>query len=124
MKLWELWYADFPFEETKQTKCRPVIILNMQPIQILTIKVTSHSPRKNDIYDTPIIKWRQAGLKRPFVARVSKTMTLDKNKFKNKIGELQQSDIAQIQINYLKYLTDQMVDNGNIEEDKEVVNSR
>lgn len=89
MNQWEVWYAKFPFEEDASiTKERPVIILNVETLQCLSIKVTSHDIRSKDEFDTPIIYWKEAGLKKPSVARISKTMNLTKDKFVSKKGIL------------------------------------
>ena len=62
-KQWELWYANFPFEDKNISKDRPVIILSVQPLCVLSIKVTSHEVREADKYDVPITHWQEAGLK-------------------------------------------------------------
>ena len=51
---WDVWYAKFPFDDSNETKKRPVIILSVQPLQVLSIKVTSHEPRKSDSYDVAL----------------------------------------------------------------------
>ncbi|MDO4562234.1 MAG: type II toxin-antitoxin system PemK/MazF family toxin [Clostridia bacterium] len=85
MRVWELWFADFPYEEDNTiVKSRPVIILNVEPLEVLSVKVTSQQSRNSDKYDMPIVHWQYAGLKKPSVARISKTMFLDKNNFTKK----------------------------------------
>ncbi len=93
MNQWEVWYAQFPYEEDPSiTKNRPVIILNVETLECLSVKVTSHDVRDSDEFDTPIVHWEEAGLKRPSVARISKTMNLTKDKFVNKKGILHIDD--------------------------------
>lgn len=93
MNQWEVWYAQFPFEEDASIiKERPVIILNVETLECLSVKVTSQNVRNADEFDTPIIHWREAGLKKPSVARISKTMNLTKDKFVNKKGILHPED--------------------------------
>lgn len=104
MKQWEIWYADFPFEDKAQSKDRPVIIISVEPLALLSVKVTSHNARDCDEYDTPIVYWREANLREPSVARISKTIQLDKNKFRKKIGELHPNDISTIARRYVDYL--------------------
>ena len=105
MRVWEVWFADFPFEEDPSiVKKRPVIILNVEPLEVLSVKVTSQRPRAADKYDTPIIHWRYAGLSKPSVARISKTMFLDKDKFKMKIGTLHDEDKVSVLTRYTEYL--------------------
>jgi len=72
MQPWDLWFAAFPYEEDPAIiKNRPVIILMVEPLQVLSVKVTSVEARDNDPFDTPIIEWQYAGLKSPSCARVS-----------------------------------------------------
>lgn len=105
MRVWEIWFAEFPYEEDALiVKSRPVVILNVEPLEVLSVKVTSQDIRDNDKYDTPIIHWQEAGLNKPSVARISKTMLLDKHKFKHKIGTLHNDDKVSILIKYTEYL--------------------
>lgn len=105
MRVWELWFADFPFEEDPTIiKKRPVIILNVEPLEVLSVKVTSKQARTVDKYDTPIVHWQYAGLSKPSVARISKTMFLDKNKFKAKIGTLHDEDKVSVLTKYTQYI--------------------
>lgn len=105
MRVWELWFADFPFEEDPAiVKNRPVIILNVEPFEVLSVKVTSKQIRNTDKYDTPIVHWQYAGLTKPSVARISKTMFLDKDKFKVKIGTLHDEDKLSVLTKYTQYL--------------------
>ena len=123
-KQWELWYANFPFEDKNISKDRPVIILSVQPLCVLSIKVTSHEVRKADKYDVPIIHWQEAGLKHESVARISKTVSLDNSKFRRKIGELHKDDIDVVLENYVQFLleSDQVkMENG--KGDNELLNA-
>lgn len=105
MRVWEIWFAEFPFEEDPTiVKERPVIILNVEPLEVLSVKVTSHEVRDKDQYDTPILYWKEAGLNKPSVARISKTMLLDKQNFKNKIGTLHNDDKVSVLTTYTEYL--------------------
>lgn len=73
MKIGEVWAVDFPFEEDNtQSKVRSCIIMDVDTLEVLSIKVTKHEPR--DEYDIPILKWQEAQLPEPSYARVSKTM--------------------------------------------------
>ena len=105
MNQWEVWYAQFPYEEDPTIiKERPVIILNVETLQCLSVKVTSHDTRDEDEFDTPIVYWREAGLKRPSVARISKTMRLDKEKFVNKKGILHVDDRQTIMQRFIEFM--------------------
>lgn len=105
MRVWELWFADFPFEEdATQSKKRPVIILNVEPLEVLSVKVTSKKARDNDKYDTPIVHWKEAGLKSESIARISKTIFLTQDKFEHKIGTLHDDDKVTILTKYTEFL--------------------
>ena len=105
MRVWEIWFANFPYEEDSSIeKARPVIILNVDPLEVLSVKVTSHDVRDADEYDVEIIHWQQAGLKKPSVARISKAMFLDVGKFKYKIGTLHNDDKVSVLTKYTEYL--------------------
>ena len=105
MKIWEIWFAKFPFEEDPSIeKERPVIILNVEPLEVLSVKVTSHKVRNEDEYDIAIEHWQEAGLRKPSVARISKAMFLDNNKFEYKIGTLHDDDKVSIFTKYKEYI--------------------
>ena len=105
MNVWELWWADFPFEEDhSMTSNRPVIILNIEPLEVLSVKVTTHDVRDTDKYDTPIVNWQSAGLRQPSVARVGKTMLLTTDKFTGRIGVLHPDDQSAIMNQYMDYI--------------------
>ena len=76
-KLWEVWRFEFAFEEDPQkTKMRPVIIAAKDDIQdeviVLSVKVTSHPPRKGFPGEVALLDWEKAGLSKPSTARCSK----------------------------------------------------
>lgn len=101
---WDIWFAEFPFEDMEGSKDRPVIVINVEPLEVLSIKVTSHDLRFKDKFDTPIIKWQYANLKQPSVARISKTIYLTIDKFRRKLGVLHEHDRQAIMQRYIEYL--------------------
>lgn len=109
MNVWEIWFADFPFEDSPTVvKSRPVIILNIDPLEVLSIKVTSKDVRADDPYDIAIVHWKESGLKFPSVARISKVMLLSKDKFKFKIGTLHDEDRIAILSTYGHFLEESL----------------
>lgn len=71
---WDIWLTDFPYEEDPtQFSSRPVIVLSVEPLWLLSVKVTKHKPRSYDKYDIEIKKWSESGLNEPSTARISKT---------------------------------------------------
>lgn len=108
MNAWDVWYANFPYEEDPTiVKERPVIVLNVEPLEVLSIKVTHHDVREYDKYDVPIEKWREAGLIKPSVARISKAIYLNNNAFTNMIGQLHPDDIVNIYDKYIESKSEQ-----------------
>lgn len=76
-KLWEIWQFEFAFEEDPQkTKKRPVIIAaknsSQEELIVLSVKVTSHPPRKGFQGEVALLDWEKAGLIKPSTARCSK----------------------------------------------------
>lgn len=56
---------------------------------------------------TPITYWKEAGLKKPSVARISKSMNLTKNKFLNKKGEIYNEDRRTIIERFKEFINQQ-----------------
>lgn len=73
----EVWFVEFPLEEdNERTINRPVIVLDENVLGVLSVKITKHSPRREDPYDTPILYWKEANLRLSSTARVSKVTLL------------------------------------------------
>ena len=101
----EVWFVEFPLEEdNSQTINRPVVVLDENTLGVLSVKITKHSPRKEDPYDTPIIYWQEANLRLASTARVSKVFLLSQDSFIFKIGDLHQDDLDRVEGMYQKYL--------------------
>ena len=101
----EVWFVEFPLEEdNSRTINRPVVVLDENTLGVLSVKITKHSPRREDPYDTPIIYWHEANLRLASTARVSKVFLLSQDSFIFKIGDLHQDDIERIEEMYQKYL--------------------
>ena len=108
MKQWEVWFAKFPYDDNPNIiKERPVIILNVETLEVLSVKVTTHEVRDEDEFDTPIIYWKNAGLKRPSIARISKSINLSPENFVNKKGDLHNDDRQTIMENFMKFIENQ-----------------
>lgn len=93
-QLGDVWYAHFPLEEDHSRYTdRPVIIVVAESPEVVIIKVTKTAPRKNDPYDVPIQHFKEAGLRYPSTARVSKVITVDGSQILVKIGSLHPEDL-------------------------------
>lgn len=101
----EVWFVEFPLEEdNSRTINRPVIVLDENTLGVLSVKITKHTPRKEDPYDTPILYWQEANLRLSSTARVSKVTLLSQDSFIFKIGNLHQDDLKRVEMMYQKYL--------------------
>lgn len=97
MEIGEVWFVNFPLEEDPtRFLLRPVIVLGEDLFMFISVKVTSHRVRRYDSYDIEIIDWREAGLRVPSTARVSKTIMLPQNNFLFKVGDLTTRDLRRI----------------------------
>lgn len=107
IRVGDVWFAEFPLEEdTSQIIERPVIILDAGDgnVEVLCCKVTKHSPRAVDQYDTPIVLWQEAGLRFPSTARISKTMILPKTALIFRIGSILPDDLANVTRIFVNYI--------------------
>ena len=102
MHVGEVWAVDFPFEDDPtQSKVRPCVIMDVDKLEVLSIKVTTHEQR--DDYDIPIFKWKEANLIEPSYARVSKSMAIPKESFISKYGMLNDTDFKNIIKAFIEY---------------------
>nr|DAW29047.1 MAG TPA: PemK-like protein [Caudoviricetes sp.] len=104
MNRWDVYWADVPFEDNPtQVKRRPVIIAKDSIVYVLTLKVTTHSPRENDPYDYQLVEWQFANLPSPSVVRIRKLAKLKPDKIHNYIGRLHPVDMLGIQTKMDEY---------------------
>ncbi len=90
---WDIWLAKVAFEDAPDIiKKRPVLILDDMKCLVLSLKITSHSPRGHYKDEYQIIEWEKAGLLKPSTLRISKKLLLPKDSFLTKLGELQPID--------------------------------
>lgn len=98
MKRWDVYWADVPFEDDPtQIKRRPVIIARDSVVYVLTLRVTTHSPRMCDPYDYQLIEWKYANLNSPSVVRIRKLAKLKPEEIHDYIGSLHPADRLGIQ---------------------------
>ena len=76
--------------------------------KVLSVKITKHTPRKEDPYDTPIVYWKEAKLNFESTARISKTYSLNKDAFIFKIGTLDTRDMDKVSDLYIKFVKESM----------------
>lgn len=93
-------------EDNSQTINRPVVVLDENTLGVLSVKITKHSVRSNDPYDTPVLYWQEANLRLASTARVSKVTVLNSDSFIFKIGDLHKDDLESIENMYTKFMND------------------
>lgn len=60
----EVWFVEFPLEENPDvTINRPVVVLDVDELKVLSVKITKHTPRKED----PMIRRLFIGKKRNLI---------------------------------------------------------
>ena len=62
---WEVWWAIVKFENSEESKVRPVVVLENQEAFIISLKVTSHKPRDTYSGEYDLMRWSDAGLTKP-----------------------------------------------------------
>jgi len=96
-KIGQIWYAKFPLEEDSSSFIeRPIIIADINLPNLVVIKITKHDPRENDPYDVPIKRFKEAGLKYPSTARISKVVIINENQIDNRKGALHLLDYKNV----------------------------
>lgn len=117
---WDIWLANFPYDDDpEQVKPRPVIVLSVDPLFILSVKVTKHSPRINDTFDVPITKWRESGLKYPSTARIAKSINISYENLNCKLGILHNDERVKIITAYFNYVSQRQADERAEDKDAE-----
>lgn len=96
MNKYDIYLADVPFQETDETKLRPILILNDAAFLVSIFPITSKGKTAQTHYK--IIEWREAGLDREsYISLEPKKMT-DKSMIRKKIGQLQAIDIFKLEM--------------------------
>jgi hypothetical protein len=107
IKTGEVWFVNFPLEEdASQFLPRPVVVLDVETLEVLSVKVTKTDPRVNDEYDMPIVYWEYAKLRFKSTARVAKTQHIPKDQFNFKLGSLHPDDFAEVQRLFRKFISE------------------
>ncbi len=79
---WEVWWADVAFEDAPHIrKRRPVVVLDHQNAIVLSLKVTSHTPRSQFAGEYALAYWQEAGLSKPSTVRITKLLRLRETDF-------------------------------------------
>lgn len=96
-RAWDVWMANVEYEDCPGTsKQRPVVITSSGEVYVLALKVTSHAPR-NEWGEYALIRWKEAGLRKPSTVRVGKRLRLRERDMVLCVGRLSTVDIMAIQ---------------------------
>lgn len=99
-KRWDIWLADVMFEDLDCSKIRPVLVIDGTDCFVLSLKMTSKGPRVECSGEYQVKQWKEAGLIRPTVIRISKRISLTPDSLRKKIGVLQDMDINGVKASY------------------------
>ena len=76
MKKYDIYWADFAFEDTNEVKRRPVVIIENGTVVDIA-KVTKHKPRYK--YDLVLLDWEKEGLSTKSTIRLDKRMRVSQD---------------------------------------------
>ena len=87
----------FPFTNLTGSKLRPAIVLFVTDFDLTVSFITTHLKWKR-LTDIEILPSTENGIKKTSLIRVSKIATIDKSLAIGKIGELQQSEVSELNL--------------------------
>lgn len=93
---WDIWRARVRYEDSDESKERPVLIMNSNLYMISAFKMTGTN-RGDSFPEHRIKKWKEAGLDKETSVRLDKALRLDKSVLVSRIGRLAVEDIFQIE---------------------------
>ena len=93
---WDIWRARIKYEDSDESKERPVLIMNNSVYMISAFKMTG-TDRGDNFPEHRIKKWKEAGLDKETSVRLDKALRLDKSVLISRIGHLAVEDIFQIE---------------------------
>lgn len=102
-KIGEVWWTQFPFEETDEVKRRPAIVIDENTIAILAMMVSSKE--KKNPYSIAIDDWKEAGLSVKSWARIDRIISMDEWQMEKKIGNLSEHDLKKFMQLITEYIT-------------------
>ena len=88
----EVWWTQFPFEDSTEEKRRPAIVIDDDRIAVLAMMVTSKE--KRNPFCVKIDDWKSAGIKVESWARIDRIIKMDEWRMDRKIGNLSERDLT------------------------------
>lgn len=95
MKKYDIYWADFAYEDTNEVKRIPVVVMGGSVVVDIA-KVTTHKPRYK--YDLVLLDWESEGLNAKSTIRLDKRMRVSKDYLQKYIGHLSDRDIKRIEL--------------------------
>lgn len=89
--MWDIYYAKVFYEDSISFKKRYMLLVDNINEIYLNLKITGNTKR-NDITEYNIIKWKDAGLKKPSHIRIHKFYPITENNLIEFKGVLQKED--------------------------------
>ena len=86
--------CSFPFTSGQFSKPRPALVLRDLGQDVLIARITS-VPHTGTL-DIAISQWKQAGLEKPSVVRLTRLVTTEKRLLKTKLGRLVPTDLETV----------------------------
>lgn len=96
MKPFDIVSAKIYFEDSKQFKYRPVLCIAVKGNDVVVRKMTGKTVRNNYPGEYPLKDWKQEGLNKSTVVRMSKHITIPKSHIKGVIGHLTKRDKIEV----------------------------
>lgn len=93
-----MWHARFGFDGGRGYKFRPVIVVGVCDDGSLAMMVTGSANKLHLEHDYPIRDWKQAGLRKPSIARADRIAFIPPHYLGTvgRLGRLSDADIAAI----------------------------
>jgi mRNA interferase MazF len=102
LKLGDIYICSFPFTSGQFSKPRPVLVLLDLEEDCLIARITSVP--HTGLLDVPLTQWREAGLEKPSVVRLTRLVTAEKKLLKLKIGELSSVDLQSVRLAWNQHM--------------------
>ncbi len=90
----DIFVCSFPFTSGRSSKPRSVLVLIDLDADCLICRITS-KPYSGNL-DISVRQWREAGLERPSVIRLTRLLTAEKSLLKLRIGALAGEDLQSV----------------------------
>ena len=102
LKTGDIFICSFPFTSGEFSKPRPVLVLRDLGADCLICRITS-APYTGPL-DLAVHLWREAGLQKPSVVRLTRLVTAEKSLLRHRIGKLRNGDLRAIKIAWNKFM--------------------